>query len=398
LKIIMKKIIIISPLKAILPCEQDIEIVERKGKGHPDTICDCIAEEISIALSKYYIEQFGSIMHHNVDKALLIGGMTEPSYNGGRITKPIEIVIAGRAIKEKDGKKLPIDEIAEQAAKKFLRRQIKHLNLEDQVVINAKIGPGSGELIELFSRFSKGEVPLSNDTSAGAGFYPLDTLEKTVYETEKFLNSPEIKRIYPFVGEDIKVMGLRDKDRTILTVAIAVVDKYISSLEDYIDKINQVKEILAKQAWVLPGTTFHINTADNYEKESIYLTVSGTSAEGGDDGQVGRGNRANGLITPYRPMTLEAVAGKNPISHVGKIYNLFAIDLCKKIVEEQHAEQVYAHIVSQIGKPINKPLVLDIQVKGKDFNGKAIRQIAEEMLYEMPYMWKRILDRGYEIA
>ena len=398
MKIIMKKNIIISPFKAILPCEQDIEIVERKGKGHPDTICDCIAEEISIALSKYYIEEFGSIMHHNVDKALLIGGMAEPSYNGGRITKPIEIVIAGRAIKEKDGKKLPIDEIAEQAAKKFLRRQIKHLNLEDQVVINSKIGPGSGELIELFSRFSKGEVPLSNDTSAGAGFYPLDTLEKTVYETEKFLNSPEIKRIYPFVGEDIKVMGLRDKDRTILTVAIAVVDKYISSLEDYIDKINQVKEILAKQAWVLPGTTFHINTADDYEKESIYLTVSGTSAEGGDDGQVGRGNRANGLITPYRPMTLEAVAGKNPISHVGKIYNLFAIDLCKKIVEEQHAEQVYAHIVSQIGKPINKPLVLDIQVKGKDFNGKAIRQIAEEMLDEMPYMWKRILDRGYEIA
>jgi len=143
---------------------------------------------------------------------------------------------------------------------------------------------------------------------------------------------------------------------------------------------------------------FYINTADSYERESIYLTVTGTSAEGGDDGQVGRGNRANGLITPYRPMTLEAVAGKNPISHVGKIYNLFAIDLCKKIVEEQHAEQVYAHIVSQIGKPINKPLVLDIQVKGKDFNGKAIRRIAEEMLDEMPYMWKKIIDRQYEIA
>jgi S-adenosylmethionine synthetase len=394
----MKKNILISPLKANLPYEQDIEIVEKKGLGHPDTICDFIAEEISIALSKYYIDEFGSIMHHNVDKALLIGGMAEPSYNGGRITKPIEIVIAGRAIKEKGGKKLPIEEIAEQAAKKFLSRQIKHLNVESQIVINSKIGPGSGELIELFSRFSKGEVPLSNDTSAGAGFYPLDTLEKTVYETEKFLNSPEVKRIYPFVGEDIKVMGIRNKEEIRLTVAIATVDRYISSLEDYIYKIKNVREILLEQEWVGSNMKFDINTADSYERESIYLTVTGTSAEGGDDGQVGRGNRANGLITPYRPMTLEAVAGKNPISHVGKIYNLFAIDLCKKVVEGQHAQEAYAYIVSQIGKPINEPLVLDIQVKGKDFNGKAIRRIAEEMLDEMPYMWKKTIDRQYEIA
>ncbi|MCK5709782.1 MAG: S-adenosylmethionine synthase, partial [Deltaproteobacteria bacterium] len=265
-------------------------------------------------------------------------------------------------------------------------------------VINSKIGPGSGELIELFSRFSKGEVPLSNDTSAGAGFYPLDTLEKTVYETEKFLNSPEVKRIYPFVGEDIKVMGIRNKEEIRLTVAIATVDRYISSLEDYIYKIKNVREILLEQEWVGSNMKFDINTADSYERESIYLTVTGTSAEGGDDGQVGRGNRANGLITPYRPMTLEAVAGKNPISHVGKIYNLFAIDLCKKVVEGQHAQEAYAYIVSQIGKPINEPLVLDIQVKGKDFNGKAIRRIAEEMLDEMPYMWKKTIDRQYEIA
>lgn len=394
----MKKNILISPLKSNLPYEHDIEIVERKGKGHPDTICDGIAEEISIALSKYYIEEFGSIMHHNVDKALLVGGTTEPAYQGGKIVKPIEITIAGRAIKRKGAKILPIDEIAVEAAQKFLRQQIKHLNLEDQVVINSKIGPGSGELIELFSRFSKGEVPLSNDTSAGAGFYPLDTLEKTVYETEKFLNSPEIKRSYPFVGEDVKVMGIRNKEEIRLTVAIATVDKYIFSLEDYIHKIKNIREILVEQKWVGSNVEFDINTADSYERGSVYLTVTGTSAEGGDDGQVGRGNRANGLITPYRPMTLEAVAGKNPISHVGKIYNLFAIDLCKKIVEEQHAEQACTYIVSQIGKPINEPLVLDIQVKGKDFNGKAIRRIAEEMLDEMPYMWEKIIDRQYEIA
>jgi S-adenosylmethionine synthetase len=394
----MKNNIRISTINPKLANEQNIEIVERKGIGHPDTICDYIAEEISIALSKYYIDQFGSIMHHNVDKALLIGGMSEPSFNGGKITKPIEIVIAGRAIKEKDGYKPPIDEIAQAAAKNFLSKNLRHINIETDVVINTKIRPGSGELIDLFGRFGTGEVPLSNDTSAGAGFYPLNSLEKTVIETEQFLNSTQIKNIYPFIGEDIKIMGLRNKSEKKLTVAIAIVDKYVVSIEDYVQKIKNVRATLLEQEWIGSDTKIDINTADNYETGSIYLTVTGTSAEGGDDGQVGRGNRASGLITPYRPMTLEAVAGKNPISHVGKLYNLFALDLCKRIVEEQHAEVAYAYIVSQIGKPINDPLVVDIQIKGQESDRNAISLIAEEMLGEMPNMWKKIINREYGIA
>jgi len=394
----MKNNVRISPLNLKLPNEQHIEIVERKGIGHPDTICDYIAEEISIALSKYYIDQFGFIMHHNVDKALLIGGMSEPSCNGGKITKPIEIVVAGRAIKEKDGNKLPIDEIAQAAAKNFLSKNLRHLNVETDVVINTKIRPGSRELIELFSRFGTGEVPLSNDTSAGAGFYPLNPLEKTVKETEQFLNGTEIKKIYPFVGEDIKIMGLRNKREKMLTAAIAIVDEYVVSTEDYVQKINNLRATLLEQGWIGSDTKIDINTADNYETGSIYLTVTGTSSEGGDDGQVGRGNRASGLITPYRPMTLEAVAGKNPISHVGKLYNLFALDLCKRIVEEQHAEVAYAYIVSQIGKPINDPLVVDIQIKGQEPDRNAISRIAEEMLSEMPNMWEKIINRDYGIV
>ncbi len=394
----MNKNIIINPVEIELPSQQNIEIVERKGIGHPDTICDCIAEEISIALSKYYIDQFGSIMHHNVDKALLIGGRSEPSYKGGRISEPIEIIIAGRAIKEMDGKKLPVDDIAKHAAKDFIDKHLRHLNIESDVVVHTKIGPGSKELIELFSRFSKGEVPFSNDTSAGTGFYPLDKLERTVYETEKFLNSTDIKNIYPYVGEDIKVMGIRNGEEITLTVAIATVDKYITSLEDYISKINNIVVELNEQKWIGSDTKIDINTADNYETGSIYLTVSGTSAEEGDDGQVGRGNRSNGLITPYRPMTLEAVAGKNPISHVGKIYNLFAVELCKRIVQEKHAEQAYAFMVSQIGKPINEPLVLDIQLKEQNSDFGIVKQIAQDMLNDMPNMWKKIIAREYNFV
>jgi len=84
----------------------------------------------------------------------------------------------------------------------------------------------------------------------------------------------------------------------------------------------------------------------------LYLTATGTSAEQGDDGQVGRGNRVNGLITPYRPMTLEAAAGKNPVSHVGKTYNIAARQICDKIVDDLNVENVDCYLVSKmIAKP-----------------------------------------------
>jgi len=179
---------------------------------------------------------------------------------------------------------------------------------------------------------------------------------------------------------------------------MATVDKYIQGLDDYIDKIRKVKELLLKEISLGLNLEVEINTADSYENESIYLTVTGTSAEQGDDGQVGRGNRVNGLITPYRPMSLEAAAGKNPISHIGKIYNLFANDLSKAIVETGLADEAYVYIASEIGKPINQPQVLDIRVKGKKIDNEAIRIIAEEMLDEMPNLWKKVIEGKYQIA
>jgi S-adenosylmethionine synthetase len=337
-------------------------------------------------------------MHHNVDKGLLIGGIASPSYGGGDIVKPIEITVVGRGIKERNGRSLPIDEIAKEAVLKWLEQNIRHLDVERHVSIDVKIRPGSRDLIELFERFGGGDVPLSNDTSIGVGFYPLDELERCIKKTEALLNSPETKGVYPFIGEDIKVIGIRNGDRIKLTIAMAVVDRYISNLSDYIDKINAVKELVIRE--VSFGSSFEvdINTADSYERESIYLTVTGTSAEQGDDGQVGRGNRVNGLITPYRPMSLEAAAGKNPLSHIGKIYNLFANDLSTAIVENGYAKEAYVYIASQIGKPINQPQILDIRVRGKSPDREAIRGLADEMLSEMPNLWKRVLEGRYRIA
>lgn len=382
----------------LLPAELDFEIAERKGAGHPDTLCDLVVEEISKTLCEFYIDKLGAIMHHNVDKALLVGGAAEPCFGGGRVTTPMEIIVAGRAIAEADGEALPVYEISKEAIRRVLGSTLIHMDAEKHAVSDVKIRHGSRDLIELFERFGAGEVPLSNDTSAGAGFYPLDRLENAVYMTEKFLNSPAVKSDYPFIGEDIKVMGVRDHEKITLTIALAVVDRYIASLGDYREKLSLVKDKLLHQDWIDSGTDIYINTADDYERGSIYLTVTGTSAEGGDDGQVGRGNRTNGLITPYRPMTLEAAAGKNPVSHVGKLYNLFAGELCRKIVDHGLAPDAYACMVSQIGKPINDPQILDVKAGGSAPDTEGIKRLAGEMLRGMPLMWEKIIKGEYGIV
>lgn len=367
-----------------------IEIAERKGLGHPDTICDLITEQISVELSKYYLKEFGAIMHHNVDKALLIGGQSQPLYKGGSIIEPISLIIAGRATHQVKGKKIPVEEIAIETAKKWLKLNICHLDSDLGIQITSRIRVGSHELVELFSRFGKGETPLSNDTSFGVGYYPTTDLEKTIIEIEVLLNNPKTKLKFPFIGEDIKVMGVKTHQRSHFTVAIALVDRYISGLEDYISKIDRIREYIAKSLKLIDAT-IDINTADDYTRESIYMTVTGTSAENGDDGQVGRGNRINGLITPYHPMSLEATSGKNPISHIGKIYNYFAMDLSRLIVENNFSEEAHVFMVSQIGKPINEPQLLHIKMKNIKSDPEKVRDLVMEHLSELPHYWKKII-------
>ena len=135
---------------------EDIEMAERKGVGHPDTICDQITEQVSIELCNYYLQEFGTIMHHNVDKALLIGGESQTAYNGGKITKPISLILAGRATHQVNDKIIPVEEIAVETAKKWLKKNIRHLDISKDIQINSKIGEGSTDLIELFNRFRKG--------------------------------------------------------------------------------------------------------------------------------------------------------------------------------------------------------------------------------------------------
>ncbi len=372
-----------------------IGIAERKGIGHPDTICDEITDQVSLALCNYYLEEFGAILHHNVDKALLIGGQSAPAYRGGKILAPISLIIAGRATSQVGKKSIPVDDIAVETARAWITQNVPHLDPDIGIEITAKIRPGSSDLVELFSRFGKGETPLANDTSYGTGFYPTTEMEGNLVQIEHLLNQRNTKKKYPFIGEDIKVMGVEMKGQKYFTVAIAIIDRYIADLNDYITKKEQVKTFITS-ALGLSNSVIDINTADDYESESLYLTVTGTSAESGDDGQVGRGNRINGLITPYHPMSLEATSGKNPVSHIGKIYNYFAMDLSRAVVQQNFAEYASVFIVSQIGQPIDQPQLLHLKLKNSTASKKRIETFVKGHLDELPHYWKKIVSTKVE--
>jgi S-adenosylmethionine synthetase len=375
---IMKRNIKVERLNQRPLEQQEIELVERKGIGHPDSVADGLAESISRALCQEYINRFGAVLHHNTDKTQIVAGRSKPAFGGGEVICPLYILLTGRATRVFKEEEIPVDTIAIKAARQLLADSLSNLDVNNHIILDAKIGMGSSDLRDVFGR----KVPSANDTSFGVGYAPLSQTEKIVFETERELMN--LKKSIPAIGEDIKVMGMRQGDAINLTIACALVDRHVANLKEYADTKREIVEHVIDFArqFTSRKVSAQMNVADNIEEGSIYITVTGSSAEMGDDGAVGRGNRANGLITPNRPMSLEATCGKNPINHVGKIYNLLSIEAAKQIAAEvQGIEEVYIKILSQIGKPIDEPHIASVQIVPKEgVDIKSLQAGATEIL------------------
>ncbi len=348
--------------------EQDVEIVERKGVGHPDYICDAVMESISVALCQEYLKRFGDILHHNIDKGLLVAGQVERKFGSGRVIKPMELIIGDRATFKVGNKQVDVEGIAIETAKKWFQNNLRLVDAERDVNYRIVLAQGSEELTDIFKR--KGRLKGANDTSAAVGYAPFTSTETAVYEAERFLNSERIKDILPETGEDVKVMGLRRNKTLDLTVAMPLISKYVKDVKDYFLRKGRIKGIIKNHVHDKFGSVFdeiniHYNTLDKNTQGlgGIYLSLLGTSAEDADSGQVGRGNRVNGVISLNRPMGTEAAAGKNPVSHVGKIYNILAHKLAKDIYDNiEGVKEVYVWLLSEIGMRIDKPHLASAQV------------------------------------
>lgn len=348
------------------------EMCEHKGVGHPDSLCDGAVEAASRALCRTYLDTYGAILPFNLDKALLVGGLSAPKFGGGRLLQPIRLIVSG-----------PVTGLPCQSAERIVEQAIYDY-------INTTLAINSGVVtVEPILRASapnlqrvigSASVALANDTSFGVGYAPFSRLEQLVLKAAEILRGSELQAAIAAVGKDYKVMGSRIGERLHLVIALALVDRYVKNVTDYFALKTAVSAFLDERLGHC--CTIEINMLDDRnarEESGVYLTVTGLSAEHGDDGEVGRGNRVNGLITPYRPMSLEAAAGKNPVSHVGKLYNLLAHQLAREIqADVEGLDEVTVRLLSAIGRPVNQPQLAAVDAVAADGLSQAQRQRIEE--------------------
>jgi S-adenosylmethionine synthetase len=382
--------------------DQQVEVVERKGTGHPDYLCDSMMEAVSIALSKEYLRVFGAILHHNIDKGLLAAGRVEKLFGGGSVLEPMELTIGDRATAGIGRKKVPLKRIAIGAAQAWLRRHMRFVDPARHMTYRVVLAPGSEELTDIFSR--SGKVLGANDTSAAVGYYPLSPTEQAVLSMERHLNSPSFKRRFPETGEDVKVMGLRSGRDLDLTVAMPLVSRFVWNERNYFERkavLQHAMDRIAGRFTAFRRVTVNFNALDKPGRglHGVYLSLLGTSAEDADSGQVGRGNRVNGLISLNRPLGTEAAAGKNPVSHVGKIYNVLSQRIARMVYERVSGlREVHVLMLSRIGTPINEPQVAAVQLlpeRGR-VSGHMVRNVERIVAGELKRInaFCRELSRG----
>jgi S-adenosylmethionine synthetase len=372
------------------PYMPPVEFVERKGTGHPDTICDHLAEELARELASAYLEHTGRVQHFNVDKAVLAAGSIDVGFGGGTHTKASRLVLVGKADFSKAWKPDP-EYLAERYTQKLL--ELLPDATPDAFTVEVWLNQSSVDLQQVIDRASG--APLANDTSFAAVSTPRSDLEDMVHRVENHLNTPEFRAVVP-VGRDIKVMGARIDGDAMLTVAAPVMASAVANRAAYDDVVVAVHDA----AWGIgshlfgDGLVVNVNQAD--AEDSHYLTLSGTSAEAGDDGQVGRGNRFGGLITPYRPMSLEAAAGKNPAAHVGKTYHAVGADIAARLMAETGVTEVTVRLLSSIGHPVTDPQAAHIELVG-DHDEAHVASVVKECFEDWQGVRDRLIAGAYEL-
>lgn len=392
----------------------DVMIVERKGWGHPDTLADHLAERLSRAYSRYTREHFGAVLHHNFDKLALLGGASEVRYGSGRMTAPVRVLVNGRAARSCAGDKIPVDDLVQDTVLAFFRERLPELNqLSTELNITSNSSPGAvltgsetpdrtvwfapRSLDDLRER----QVRLANDTSLGTGWAPEGRFEVFVRElADHFSSAGPFSQANPWCGSDVKVMGYATGDEVDVVLCVPQKCAHVPSRMSYLENkqivLAECQRLAAERFGDLPAR-FQLNVRDLPERDELYLTYTGSSIESGDEGVVGRGNRVNGMITPLRPMNVEGANGKNPVYHVGKLYNLAARRLAQRLSEATgHYAEV--HLVSATGQRLDRPWRVLIRLACPDPEMNKVNALVLEALDGFPSLTDEILTAGLVLA
>ena len=377
------------------------DVVERKGIGHPDTLADGLAEAVSREYSLECLRRYGVILHHNSDKTGLLGGASKVTFGHGEMTRPIQVLVNGRFSRALGDDDMDVDALIDRVARQFLKERLPLLDVQNDVLVHTRNNPASSPgAVETatnaahrarghwFAPRSLADLPelnrmFGNDTSCGVGYAPYSLCENIALGIEGMLNSDEFNAAHPEIGTDIKVMVCRTGQDLNITLCVPQIARYTPDLDTYVERKRWVMGLIEeKLAELAPHhrATISMNTRDSHETQELYLTALGTALESGDEGLVGRGNRITGTISMVRPMSMEGVAGKNPVYHIGKLYNLLARKAAEELYEQTGAPTTVT-LVSQSGRDLHDPWFAAVdQTTGSEIDPKLVRKVVENVM------------------
>jgi len=344
------------------PARTDVELVERKGVGHPDTLCDAIAERASRYYSSHCLEVFGRLAHHWFDKVMLIGGEAQLGFGRGELVAPYRVIFAGKAVLHVRRQSIPCYELLHRATAEVLCETLHGFDPTRHLLVDLQVrdGRGPGQICSRYRPRTAQDLPaaraeaVSNDCNLCAAFAPFTELEQMVFDSERFLNGEAFKLANPDTGSDIKIIGTRRSASLRLLVNLPFIANLVPDRLTYRRREREVAgelESFLKEAF---ATVPEIVVNPEDSRGRTYLTATGSVADTGDVGCVGRGNRINGLITPMRPMSIEAASGKNPIDHSGKLYNVLAQRIATELAETTGLPAT-VFISTSKGRPLDDP-------------------------------------------
>lgn len=386
-------------------------LAERKGWGHPDTLADHLAERLSRAYSRYSLQEFGVVLHHNFDKLALLGGSSEVRYGSGRMVEPVRVLVNGRPARSCGNSKIPLDELLVEEVRAFFNDRLPELgsHLVIELNVTANSSPGAVLTDEATPERSRWFAPssaddlrereclLANDTSLGTGWAPESPAEGFTRRLADYFSGPgQFRTSHAWCGSDVKIMSHGFGDELDVVLAVPQKCDLVAGRAEYLTHKDEVlAECIRLADRELPGIRAHfrLNSRDIPERDELYLTYTGSSIESGDEGLVGRGNRVTGLITPLRPMNVEGANGKNPVYHVGKLYNVAAQRLAQRLHEET-GDYAEVHLVSATGQRLDRPwrILVRLAHNGDGIREDKLRALLLETLDSFPAMTSELVS------
>lgn len=393
-----------------------LEIVERKGRGHPDTLCERLAEELSRTYCALTRERFGTILRHQFDKLVLMGGRCDVWFGGGQFRSPIRLLINGRLTARLGNDRLAFRDAIFAAAQLFLEAELRsfEFTVDCRVILETSSNqtrgirtgshPGSAPVHHRFRPRTLADIPehvrpLANDTSLGCAWAPYSELEELVLRIEGQFTSDAAQSLHPWIGTDVKIMARRVNRKVGLTVSVPQVSSQVKSAAEYSANMKRLEAMIGSLVSAQSSfdeVAIDINPGDDLEQEEIYMKFTGSSIESGDEGVVGRGNRIGGLISACRPYTMEGISGKNPSYHAGKLYSAAAWEVANRVWGKLGVPcEVF--LASQMDRPLDDPWTAVVRVFG-DASASQIELIVNEVTSDIQGLTDRILEGRFPFA